>query len=102
MLPLIFLIQGCKTTDAPKIPDIILFQPIINAKVCENNVCTTISRCNEYHLDKKENKWVLKTKHDISVCNATFGVTVDTFNKMREYGRELNSYIENNCGTKSN
>jgi hypothetical protein len=102
MLPLIFLTQGCKTTEAPKPPDVILFQPIINAKVCENGVCSLISRCNEYHLDKKQNKWILFVKHPIEKCNATFGIDVDTFNKIREYSRELTTYIENNCGTKSN
>lgn len=102
MLPVIFLIQGCKTPQAPRPPKVTLYQPIINSKVCENGSCQIISVCKQWDFDEKENKWVLTANHDISKCNGIFGVTADDFNKIRDFSREMQSYIENNCGTKPN
>lgn len=93
--------MGCKTTDAPSPPKFDLYQPLINVKICENNICKVVSICNQWVIDSN-NQWVLIAKLPIEKCSATFGVVADDFNKIRDYSRQLKTYIENNCGTKPN
>jgi len=87
--------------EVPKPPKVNFYQPLNKIKVCENNICKEIIICKVWSLDEEQNKWILVENADIKKCNGIFGVTTDDFNKFREFGRELKTYIENNCGTSS-
>jgi len=105
MLLLIFLtaasLSGCKHKDVPPAPKVLLYQPLINVKVCSNGECQIINKCKIYEQNEKK-EWILISTEELAFCNGIFGVNSKDFVTLRDYSRTLETWIGKNCGSTSN
>jgi hypothetical protein len=86
--------SGCKSTDlkVPQAPLVDLLQPV---KIKDELVCKRW-RLNE------EKKWYLVATENINSCIGIFGVTSKDFVLLKDYSRQIESWIGNNCGLRVN
>jgi len=97
------VLSSCKTSDpkAPKMPTPDLKQVLVNVQVCKDGVCTFLNACKVWHLTE-ENKWVLLETKELTYCSGIFGITSKELVDFKNYAREMDSWIGNNCGLRVN
>lgn len=79
-----------------------IFQPIVEQKFCTNpeypETCEVKSLCREYRYDGK--LYFLYETHPLKKCSGTFGQDAPSFNRKKDYIRELLSWIKTTCKVK--
>lgn len=91
---LLISLSGCGT-GAPLPPEIKLYQPIIEQKLCDDNGnCEVKSLCREYYRDQRSGEFIYVKDYELKKCHGTFGVDADNLVTIKDYCRRVQAYIE--------
>lgn len=84
-------------------PKVDLRQPLIETKVCDKDGanCKILNVCKLWRINDKL-EWYLVENMQLKKCSGIYGVTIDDFNKLRAYSREIDKWIGRNCGPSNN
>lgn len=76
-----------------------LFQPIVEQKFCtdpeDEETCEIKSLCREFRWSGKQ--YDLFKTWELKKCSGTFGQDVASFNRKKDFIREMATWIKRNC-----
>lgn len=105
-LLLMLLTLVALTTNAcsaiPVEPHDSLWQPIVEQKFCtdpqDENTCEVKSFCRQYDWDTSKKLYTLAKTWELKKCSGTFGQDIDSYNRMKDFLRQVQVWVKRNCG----